>query len=116
MEESKVKTAKDINVLQLDKNQIIDECTGDYLLGEKTGIKEIILNAMDRWLEQESSMLQSHITKLEVRNKELEALVKELIPIAKDGYRLHIKNACHQDFLEEDEELLSKAEQALNNK
>lgn len=58
--------------------------------------------------------IQSNIAKLEARNKELESLVKDLLPVAKDGYKLHIKNACHQEFLEEDRELLSKAEQALN--
>jgi hypothetical protein len=36
-----------------------------------------------------------------------------LIPMAEDGYTLHIKNGSHQEFLSEDRELLQKAESLL---
>lgn len=101
MEESKVKTAEENFTSFLIDHAVIDVSQENMFRPLLSGFVEAF---------------KDHITKLEVRNKELEALVKELIPIAKDGYRLHIKNACHQDFLEEDEELLSKAEQALNKK
>lgn len=44
----------------------------------------------------------------------LQKLVKELIPLAKDGYKLHVSNACHQEFLNEDKELILRAETISN--
>lgn len=38
----------------------------------------------------------------------LEAL-QSLIGMAEDGYKLHVKNASHQEFLNEDKEALSNA-------
>lgn len=42
-------------------------------------------------------------------NSELVAIVKELLPLAEDGHKLHKSNGCHQDFLADDREVLKKA-------
>lgn len=49
------------------------------------------------------------------RDKELigNQLIEDLISLAEDGYKLHLSNGCHQEFLKEDREILSKAKAAL---
>jgi len=66
-------------------------------------------------LEKENVRLIDEANSLVIENMNLYDLVKQLIPIAEDGYKLHAKNACHQEFLEEDRELLAKAKQALQS-
>jgi len=39
--------------------------------------------------------------------------LKDIIEMAEDGYKLHIRNACHEEFLSEDRECLSKAKAFL---
>lgn len=51
------------------RDEIIDDCTGDYMLTDKMGIKEIVMNAMDRWHAQESELLREEI---KILNKQLD--------------------------------------------
>lgn len=39
--------------------------------------------------------------------------LKELIPLAEDGYALHRKNASHQEFLNDDRECIEFAKEAI---
>ena len=48
------------------------------------------------------------------QTQELVGILKELIPIATDGYRHHKSNGCHQDFLEDDRELLNRSKELLS--
>ena len=41
--------------------------------------------------------------------------LEALISLAEDGYKLHVKNACHSEFLQEDREDISAAKQALKS-
>ena len=47
------------------------------------------------------------------QTQELIEVIKELIPLAEDGYTHHKLNGCHQDFLEDDREILKKAKELL---
>lgn len=40
-------------------------------------------------------------------------LLKELIELAEDGYKWHCNNGCHQEFLNEDKDVLRKAKNVL---
>jgi len=44
---------------------------------------------------------------------EIKEFLKDLIEMAEEGYKLHIRNACHVEFLSEDRECLSKAKAFL---
>lgn len=47
------------------------------------------------------------------QTQELIEIIKELTPMAEDGYKLHKKNGSHQDFLENDRDILKKAKELL---
>lgn len=68
----------------------------------------VIVNVIAELIE-----VQEYVKNLEAEKKELRSIVKDLLHMAKDGYKLHCKNCCHQDFLEDDREILTKAEQAI---
>lgn len=63
------------------------------------------------WLDESPD---PELTRLRERVKELESMVKELIPFAEDAYKGYVSNACHQEFLKEDRETISKAKQLIN--
>jgi len=44
---------------------------------------------------------------------ELLKSLTEILDLAMDGYQLHIKNACHEEFLQEDRSLLKNAREAI---
>lgn len=41
-------------------------------------------------------------------------LLKDLIELAEDGYKLHLNNSCHSEFLREDRDIIHKAKECLN--
>lgn len=73
-------------------------------LGKTLGIglgKDVSINVLPK------------IKELQEQNSELVNVIKDLIPMAEDGYRLHKNNGSHQDFLEDDRETLKKAKELL---
>lgn len=67
----------------------------------------------DIWEDVAQRYAQSQTQELIEQNREIVAAIKELTPMAEDGYKLHCKNGSHQDFLEDDREILKKAKELL---
>lgn len=44
---------------------------------------------------------------------ELLKCLSDILDLAMDGYNLHVKNACHEEFLQEDRTLLKNAREAI---
>jgi uncharacterized protein YdeI (YjbR/CyaY-like superfamily) len=72
--------------------------------------------------QQTASLIESlriqmkTIDRLQEEVERLKRLLKNLLPMAEDGYTLHKKNGSHQEFLSEDRELLQEANKALSGK
>lgn len=65
---------------------------------------------------REANSLRGRIEQLQEEVERLRGLLKNVLPMAEDGYTLHKKNGSHQEFLSEDRELLQSIREALSSK
>jgi len=61
-----------------------------------------------------SETLEQAVKFSQSQTQELVGILKELIPLANDGYTHHKLNGCHQDFLEDDRELLNRSKELIS--
>lgn len=64
----------------------------------------------------ERILAKDQIKQLQEEVERLRGLLKNVLPMAEDGYTLHKKNGSHQEFLSEDRELLQSIREALSSK
>ena len=96
--------------------EIIEEYTKGRISGT-TDFNEMIDKSLLQPIEHVKNIAeryaQSQTQELQEQNAELVNVIKDLIPMAEDGYRLHKNNGSHQDFLEDDRDILKKAKELL---
>jgi hypothetical protein len=79
------------------------------LKGEKEALQKRVQEK-----EKEAVMWYDDTITLQKEVERLKKLLKNVLPMAEDGYTLHKKNGSHQEFLSEDRELLSEINKALH--
>lgn len=90
---------------------------------ELSKVYEKMKGDMDRLVELETEVIklrkyENAALKLAASNaknnsKEAIECLKELIPLAESGLKLHISNAVHQEFIKEDKEVIKNAKECL---
>src|SRR3990167_3704570 len=81
----------------------------DYRLEFLKLCKEDIYDFLETKYEDCIHEWRIKLQESEHREERLKNLLKELLPMAEDGYNGYIESgSCHQEFLSEDKELLSR--------
>lgn len=74
----------------------------------ETPIADVCNTGAERWRDEEVAN-----ARLIAAAPELLEALQLIIGMAEDGYKLHIKNGSHQEFLSEDRDALIKANQVI---
>jgi hypothetical protein len=68
----------------------------------------------DMVLEAMEEYASARTKELEEENKRLKKLLMVVLPMAEDGYTLSKRNGSHQEFLQEDRELLHEIKKVIS--